>query len=97
MAVMVGRLMAKILTMTIQLNLVPKPWRSHHKFTLIVIIKTFAINLPSQSFLGCHLGFHIFFHTGFFRSCTLFSQLGCFCIDIVCLQKADLLVQGKLM
>jgi len=29
---------------------------------LNVVIKTFAISLPSQPFLGCHLGFHILFH-----------------------------------
>ena len=28
--------------------------------------KFFFINLPSQPFLGRHLGFHIFFHHGFF-------------------------------
>jgi len=58
-----GRLMAKILIMTIQVNLVPnhsETWRRQHKFAWIVI-KIFAINLPSQPFLGRHLGFHIFF------------------------------------
>ena len=48
------------------------------KFTWIVIIKIFAINLPSQPFLGCHLWFHIYLSWG----CILFSQLGCFGIDI---------------
>ena len=33
------------------------------KFTWIVIIKNFAINLSSQPLLGCQLGFHIFFIT----------------------------------
>jgi len=33
----------------------------------------FAISLPSQLFLGCHLGFHIFFLNIFLGSCTLFS------------------------
>ena len=30
------------------------------KFTWIVVINIFAINLPSKSFLGRHLGFHNF-------------------------------------
>jgi len=36
----------------------------------------FAINLPSQPFLGCHLGFHILFSWGPHT----FLQLGCFWI-----------------
>jgi len=67
--------MAKILITTIQVNLVPNPsemWRRQHKFTYIVVIKNFAISLPPQPFLGCHLGFHIFFHNG---DRTLFLQL----------------------
>jgi len=54
-----GRLMVKIL-ITIQVNLWPdssKTWRMQNKFTQIVVIK----NLPSQPFLGRHLGFHNFF------------------------------------
>jgi len=53
-----GRLIAKILITTIQVNLVPN-LRRQHKFARIVIIKIFAINLLSQPFLGCHLGFLI--------------------------------------
>jgi len=34
-----------------------KSWRKQHKFTLIVVIKIFAISLPPQPFLGRHLGF----------------------------------------
>jgi len=78
-----GRLIAKILIMTIHVNLVLNPsetWRKQHKFTWIVVIKTFAINLPSQPFLGCHVGFHIFFHDGLFGGRTLLLQLGCFWI-----------------
>jgi len=63
-----GRLMVKILVMKIQVNLVPNPsetWRRQHEFTLIVVIKNFAISLPSQPFLGRHLRFHIFFTTAF--------------------------------
>ena len=76
----VGRLMTKILITTIQVNLVPTPnGGGKHKFTWIVVIKTFANNLPSKPFLGCHLGFHIFFHPGLLGGCTLFFlQLGCF-------------------
>ena len=34
------------------------------KFTWILVIKIFAINLPSQPFLGHHSGFpKVFFHT----------------------------------
>jgi len=67
--------MAKILIMTIQVNLVPNPsetWRRQHKLTWIVVIKFFTISLPSQPFLGCHLGFHIFFHNGLLEIRTLF-------------------------
>jgi len=62
-------------------NLVLNPsdtWRGQYKFAWIVVIKTFAINLP---FLSCHLVFHIFFHNGLLGSCTLFLQLGCFGLD----------------
>ena len=52
------------------------------KFTRIVVIKIFTINLPSQPFLGRHLGFHIFFHHSLFEGRTLFLQLGCFGLDI---------------
>jgi len=78
-----GRLMAKFLITTIQVNLVPNPsetWRRQHKFTWIVVIKNFAISLPSQPFLGHHLGFHIFFHYGLFGAAP-FLQLGCFGLD----------------
>ena len=66
MAVMV----VKILITTIQVNFVPRP--SGTKFTLIVVIKFFTINLPSQPFLGHHLGFHIFFHHSLSEGRTLF-------------------------
>ena len=71
-----GRLMVKILITLIQVNLVL--FGLGTKFTWIVVIKIFTINLPSQPFLGCHLGFHIFFHLSLFEGCTLFLQLGCF-------------------
>jgi len=50
-----GRLMAKILIVTIQVNLVPNPsemWRRQH-----VVIKFFAISLPSSHFLAATLDF----------------------------------------
>ena len=59
-----GGLMAKILITTIQVNLCSLLQVSlgfSTKFTWIVVIKSFAINLPSQPFLGRHLWFHIFF------------------------------------
>jgi len=77
------RLMAKLLITAIQVNLVLNPsetWRRQHKFTWIVVIKNFAISLPSQSFLGRHLVFHIFFHNGLFGA-ALFLQLDCFGLD----------------
>jgi len=71
-----GRLMAKILITTIQVNLVPYPsemWRRQHKFTWIVLIKNFAISLWSQPFLGCLLGFHIFFTMDFWGHTVCFT------------------------
>jgi len=54
-----GRLMAKILIMTIQVNLVPNPSETwQHKFTFI---NTFAISLPSSHFLAATLDIsHLF-------------------------------------
>jgi len=49
------------------------------KFTRIVIIKTFAISLSSQPFLGRQLGFHIFFHNGLLQGHTLFFTAGLDC------------------
>ena len=51
------------------------------KCEIIVVIKIITISLPSQPFLGCHLGFHIFFHHSLFKGRTLFLQLGCFGLD----------------
>jgi len=48
----------------------------------IVVIKNFAISLPSQPFFGCHLQFHIFFHNGLFGAAP-FLQLGYFGLDNV--------------
>ena len=45
--------------------------------------KIFTINLPSQPFLGRHLGFHIFFHHSLSEGRTLFLQLGCFGLDFI--------------
>jgi len=73
-------LIAKILITTIQVNLMPNPskmWRRQHKFTWIVVIKIFAINLPSQPFLGRHLGFHFFFTMAFLGAAHFFL-LDCF-------------------
>ena len=77
MAVMVYRLMIKILITTIQV-----PLGLGTKFTRVVVVKIFTINLPSQPFLGHHLGFHIFFHPGLFWAALFFLQLGCFALDI---------------
>ena len=75
-----GKLMVKILITTIQVNF-GAAWSIGTKFTWIVVIKFFTINLPSQPFLGRHLGFHIFFHHSLFEGHTLFLQLGCFGLD----------------
>jgi len=48
-----------------------------HKFSWIVIIKIFAISLPSQPFLAAISDFTSFFTIG---GRTLFLQLGCFWI-----------------
>ena len=79
-----GRLNAKILIMIIQVNLVlnhSEMWRRQHRFTWIVVIKIFVFSLPSQPLLGCHFGFHIFFHNSILGPHT-FLQLGCFGLDI---------------
>ena len=71
-----GRLIAKNLITTIQVNLVPNPsetWGRQHKFTQIVIIKFFVINLPSQPFLGHYLGFLIFIPYSLLGNHTLFT------------------------
>ena len=80
-----GRIMAIFLITTIQVNLVLIPseaWRRQHKFAWIVVIKNFAIILPSQPLLGHHLGFHNFFHAVFllhgshlFYSLAVFVQI----------------------
>jgi len=54
----------------------------------IVFIKSFAISLPSQPFLG-HLGFHIFFHNGLFGAIHLFLQLGYFGLDIIAVKQLE--------
>jgi len=64
---------------TIQVNLVPIPWRRQHKFAWIVDINNFAIILTSQPLLGRHLWFHNFFHAVFFcMGCTFFYSLTVF-------------------
>ena len=53
------------------------------KFTRIVVIKIFTINLPSQPFLGLYLGFHIFFHHSLFGGCTLIFTAWLFLIRYI--------------
>jgi len=70
-----GRLKAKILITTIPMNLVPnhsETWRRQHRFTWIIVIKILAFSLPSQPFLGYHIGFHIIFHNSILGGHTLF-------------------------
>ena len=76
--------MAKILITTIQVNLCVLLQVSlglGTKFTWIVVIKIFAIELLSQPFLGRHLWFHVFFHPGILGPHPFFTAC-CFCIDI---------------
>jgi len=84
MAVIIYSSMEKILATAIQVILDLSPsetGRRTHKFTWIIVIKMFTIELLSQPFLEHHLWFYIFFPLALL-GCTLFSQLGCFCIDI---------------
>ena len=85
-----GKLIAKILIATIQVNFVLNPsemWRRLHKFSRIVVIRIFIINFPSQPFLGCHLRFHIFFHKGLLGGHTLFYSWAVFWI--ICLSALE--------
>jgi len=79
-----GRLMAKYLIKTIQVNLcclLHVSLKFGTKFTWIVVIKNFAISLlPSQPFLGHHLGFHILFTIAFLELHPFLHQ-GCFGLD----------------
>jgi len=75
-----GRLITKILIMTIQVNLVPnrsEKWRGNTNSAELALLK-FSIT----AFLGCHLGFHIFFHNGLLGGLHTFLQLGCFWIRL---------------
>ena len=56
-------------------------WRRQHKFTWIVVIKNFAIILPSQSLLGCYVGFHNFFHAVLFAWAVLFFAAWLFLVN----------------
>ena len=67
------------------MNLVLNPsetWRRQHKFVWIVAIKIFAINLPSQPFVGHHLGFHIFFTVAFLGVAHFFYNLAVVGLDL---------------
>jgi len=74
-----GRLKAKILIFNKNSSefVEVKCGEGDTKFTWIVVIKIFAFSLPSQPFIGCHFGFHIFFHNSIPGCRTLFIQLGC--------------------
>jgi len=56
--------------------LVLNPSEMWTKFNLpeLSSLKFFAINLPSQPFLGHHLGFYILFHNGLLGDLTLFAS-----------------------
>ena len=71
--------MVKILITTIQVNFCA----ASQNLPKLSLLKIFTINLPSQPFLGRHLGFHIFFHHSLSEGRTLFLQLGCFGLDFI--------------
>jgi len=78
-----GRLIAKSLITAIQLNLCCLPHVSLQfgtKFTRIVVIKIFAISLPSQPFLAATLDSHLFSQWPFLGATHYFLQLGYFWI-----------------
>ena len=66
------------------------------KFTWIVVIKIFAIELLSQPFLGSHLWFHIFFHSGILGPHPFFTAC-CFCIDITSFCNCIFIIQPALV
>ena len=47
--------------------------QEHQNSPELLLLNFFTINLPSQPFLGRHLGFHIFFHHSLSEGCTLFT------------------------
>jgi len=53
-----------------------------HKFTQIVIINFFANRQPLQLFLGCHLGFPLFFTIALWDLHTFFYSRAVFGLDI---------------
>ena len=65
--------MVKLLITAIQVNLVVA--QNSPELSLL----NFLIIVPSQPFLGRHLGFHIFFHHSLFEGRTI--QLGCLGLD----------------
>ena len=82
-----SRIMAKFLITAIQANLCCLLQTSlgiGTKFTWIIVIKNFAIILPSQPLLDHHLGFYNFFHAVIFlHGLHLFLQQSCFCLDFM--------------
>jgi len=79
-----GKLIAKILITTIQVNLMLNLiWRRQHKFTWIVIIKIFAINLlyHHSRFLAATLDFTSFFTMAFLGVAHFFYSLAVFGLD----------------
>jgi len=89
--------MAKILITTMQVNLCVLLQVSlglGTKFTSIVVIKTFAIELIPQPFLGYHLWLHIFFHPSilglhtFFTACCFYINIASFCNCIVIIHQS---------
>ena len=77
MAVMVHRLMVKILIITIQVNLVPLGQLAQNSPELS-LLKFLPLTYHHSHFLAATLDFTSFFTIAFLRAALLFLQLGCF-------------------
>jgi len=77
-----GQGMAMIVSYFNNVNLVPNPCEMcRRQIHPNCFYKNVFISLPSQPFLGHHLGIYIFFTMVFFKGCTLFLQLDCFGLE----------------
>jgi len=92
------RLMAKIFITTIQVNLcclIPASLGISTKFTWIIVIKNFAINLYHHShFLATPLISQLFFPLAILTRAAPFLQLGCFWADITSVCNLTCILQG---
>ena len=89
------RLIAKILIMTIQVNLVPnrsETWRGNTNSAELSLLKFLLLAYHHHwAILGRHLGFHIFFHNGLLGGRTTFFTAGLFLdqiLNVISFQKS---------